>query len=657
MADCAENFNPRPTFYALAAALWLAGFLCALMPLQAFEAESFFVAVLCLFASSFFVLAVFPVRALAGLMQKPVMWMALAFWLLAALSVLFSEVPFVALIYFCFFSALPLSFFITVFSGESPRFLNIVLVVVVLIMAALAVSCLVQFFFFPEMLFWEASVAWPLANPNSLAGVLVFGFVGVLGWMVSTDSRLYSNLALVLAALLVAALFTTGSRGAILSLLPALGLFFMYGGGLLKKHRRCLGLLAVLSVIAFCALSYAAPVPDASPLRDYVRTIEGEQSFLYNRPALWASALDIIKEYPLSGTGVGTFFLYYPEVRNVGDPSSAGLMVHSDPLQFAAEMGILAPVLFYAFLIVCVMRTIAAFKKLAADDVRRVKILIPFCALGAVVVHAHITFHFHVLSMLMLIGLCLGFWYLQTAQALGEKMEADKEPHQNPSLRFGLAVPLVLILAVFAPFQASEILVNRSKQSLAQGDIQTSIAQVNRAGHLSGNMNARALITAANFPLGILQLNAPLMADDELVGMTKQVEALLDDAWAANPRLAQILYHRAELLSYTQPFLPSEAKSEQDGLVPYYLRQALALDPLNLSARVKLANLSLRKGERQAAMDILKEGLVWTYKAQSPRHFLEKTINLANDLGDEETGAHAKAEWARYMPQDQENGP
>lgn len=656
MADSVENFNPRPMFYAVTAIIWLAGFLCALMPLQAFEAESFFIAVLCVFAASFFALAVFPVKALVKTMRKPVMWLALAFWLLAALSVLFSEVPFVALVYFCFFSVLPISFFLTVLSGESPRFLNIALAAVVLVMAALAVSCLVQFFFFPEMLFWEASVAWPLANPNSLAGVLVFGFVGALGWMVSTDNRLYSNLALVLAALLVAALFTTGSRGAILSLLPVLGVFFMYGGSSLKKHKRCLSLLAALSVFAFFALSYAAPVPDASPLRDYVRTIEGEQSFLYNRPALWASALDIVKAHPLSGTGVGTFFLYYPEVRSAGDATSAGLMVHSDPLQFAAEIGVLALALFYVFLIVCLTRTIAAIKKLDVDDVRRVKILIPFCALAAVVVHAHITFHFHVLSMLMLIGLCLGYWYLQTAQALGEVMEVDDVPHQNPKLRFGLAAPLVLILAVFAPFQASEILVNRSKQTLAKGDIQTSIAQVNRAGHLSENMNARALIMAANFPLGILQLHAPLMDDDELVKMTKQVEDLLDEAWAANPRLAQILYHRAELLSYTQPFLPPEAKNEQDGIIPYYLRQALALDPLNLSSRVKLANLSLRKGEREGALDILKEGLVWTYKAQSPRHFLEKTMNLANDLGDEETAARAKAELGRYMPKNQENG-
>jgi hypothetical protein len=64
----------------------------------------------------------------------------------------------------------------------------------------------------------------------------------------------------------------------------------------------------------------------------------------------------------LDRTGIGTFYLYYPAV-NTGDYFSTGRMAHSDPLQFWAEMGVLAPLLFYGFIIAACAATRRAPEK------------------------------------------------------------------------------------------------------------------------------------------------------------------------------------------------------------------------------------------------------------------------------------------------------
>ena len=467
--------------------------------------------------------------------------------------------------------------------------------------------------------------------------------------MLAAPGRLQSNLGLVLSVLLLAAIFTTGSRGALLALIPALLIFAVFARAHLQRHKRCVGILLGLGALSFILISVFVPAGSVSPAGSLASTFGGTQSLLWARPAIWASAWQIFQDHWLVGTGIGTFFLYYPEVRSTADGVTAGLMAHSDPLQFAVEMGVLAPLIFYALIGFAIVRTVQALKNIADDDARRVMILAPFCAFGALVFHAHITFHFHVLSILMAAGILLGFWFVQTAHALGQSDDKPQEAHARASVRWGLSMPLLLALFFFAAAQSSEILVNRGQKALMTGDMQGFANDINRAGVLSNNRNARALITAANVPLGALQLNAPLMPKDELVALYSQVQDLLDRAEAANPRLVQIPYHRAELHSFAYAFLPEDAK--QGSSAAYYLKTALALDPLHLGSRVKLANMTARAGEKREALAILERGLAWRYKNQNPRFFLEQTMRLAAELGDESVLQKAQGEFRIYFPE------
>src|SRR5690606_13058497 len=97
---------------------------------------------------------------------------------------------------------------------------------------------------------------------------------------------------------------------------------------------------------------------------------------------------------------------------------SLGYFAHMDPLQFWAEMGIAAPLLFYAILISILLRTIRAMRAAGDDVARRAEILGPFCALLAVTLHTHISFHLYLPCTLIVLGCFLAYWMAATSAVL-----------------------------------------------------------------------------------------------------------------------------------------------------------------------------------------------------------------------------------------------
>src|SRR5262245_56161215 len=96
----------------LPSTVFLLSFAAAFMPFQAHEAEAFLV--------SFFLLGGLMVEVFLNPARQPkrsneILVMGFAFWALAFASVLLSAAPYVSFIYFCFFSALPLTFLLTIF--------------------------------------------------------------------------------------------------------------------------------------------------------------------------------------------------------------------------------------------------------------------------------------------------------------------------------------------------------------------------------------------------------------------------------------------------------------------------------------------------------------------------------------------------------------
>ncbi len=585
--------------------VFISAFIFSLMPFQNYEAHGFFLA--------FIVLAASVVSAIlkGGKAIKPdaILVLGFLFWGLALVSAFLSEAPFVSFIYFCFFSALPLTLLLTLYVPKPLEFFKITGVALMVIIAGLAVFSFVEYLFLPSWLH-KGYACWPLADPNSLAGLFSFAFFGGFGLMLAGRSRLESNAGLVLSLLFFSAILLTGSKGAIVAMAIALMVFIILGHPHVVKHIKCCGILATGAGLALLL----AWIQGATGF--HIASGGVGHGDIDQRIAEIASTWRIAMDHFWTGTGIGTFFLYYPAYRGA-DYHSAGFMAHNDPLQFFSEMGIFAPVLFYAFIIAAIVKTVKALRPLAPQDPARILILVPFSALGAMIAHTHINFHFNILSMLMLTGLLTGFWYLRIAQS-SETLSSNSYMRQIAAFAF------VMLALVFAGLQGGNILTSRAVEKINAGDLQGFAADINLAGVISMKTDARALTLAASIPIGVLESRKKHLSKDEKEKLVARAEALLVKAEKLNPRLAAVYFYRARLAD----IFPQESTPEQ------FLQKALSVDPMHTAARLALADRQAAQGHKKEALETLKAGQEWP---NVTGEYLYKMAMLAKEAGDMET--------------------
>lgn len=619
-----EPLKVSPLYVYAATVFWAAGVVFSLTPIEAYTAESFLAAGVCLFVSAFLAVVSAEDIDLGSLLRAPVALGVAGFSVLAFISAALSDVPFVSFIFACSFAAFPISFFM--FSTCFKPLIKPIGYGLAALIGAMALFAVFQFFALPDWLVFKL-VAWPFSNPNSLASLFSLGFFCAIGWMLAAPSRAASNLAMALAILCLWAVFSAGSRAAALAIIFVLPIFLFCLKSFVRAHIKCLGIVVCAGILAFAGFAvFGDNAPGVSPAAILVDTLQGGQSLPSQRLEIWAAGLDMFKDHFWSGTGKGTFFLYYPEYRD-GDVETAGFMAHNDPLQFAVEMGALAPILFYSLLALVFLRTLSVVRGLSLEDPKRIAILAPFFALFAMALHAHVTFPFHSVPLLILSGALLGFWFLQTG---GFERKQGLPKTANMAFRVISGIVLIGLGFWFARFQASEILVSRAQKSMDQGQLEAFAAQVNMAGDLSYGLNARALSEAASVPVGVMQFNGPLMDDAEQREVYLQAMGLLDKAEAANPRLVNTFFLRGELKSYGEKLVPEALKGMS---AKEELARALEIDPMHIRSRLLLSDLYKREGDPEKALAVLKEGLKWNYKTQSPRFYYEKTERLARELG------------------------
>ena len=228
--------------------------------------------------------------------------------------------------------------------------------------------------------------------------------------MLGAKEKLHSNMALLLAALIFGGMVCTGSRGAFFAMIPALGLLLFAMRVQARQHWRCLSILFTLCAVLFGLTAMGVAANDTLIARVGDTIALNLSDVTSNRTTLWAATFNIIKDYGFFGTGIGTYFLYFPEYRLTEDAWGA-YYAHSDPLQYWVELGVLGPILFYTFIVAVTLRTAQAFKK-TSDVTQRLLILTPFCALGAVILHTHVTFNLIIYRYCSALGFCclFGLW-------------------------------------------------------------------------------------------------------------------------------------------------------------------------------------------------------------------------------------------------------
>lgn len=605
--------------------LWLLAFFCSFGWIQSYEPEFLIATMIALFSAVVVGDAESIPARTWDVPSSPILLCGGLFWALCFVSIAVSDIVFVSWISFFHFSVLPMTilFFLV---GQAPhRRLHLAWHGIRMVFAGLSLYVLAQYFFMPRVLTPIGRAHEPFRDPNSLAAVLSLGLFLTAGSFLKKDHRwrLWDALLLVLLA---GAFWATGSRGAVLALLAMSGLLLAVTGikGIGGKNWL---IFAAVAAVTLLLTGLITPKADTGPFRVLsYPVLDGLKSAFADRGDIWAAALQIVGDHFWFGTGIGTFEFYYASVRSMTD-TTYGYMAHNEPLQYMAEMGVLAPVLFYGVVLLAIFRTWSALKLVPRGDERRLLIMIPFCALAALVLHSHVTFNLHIQPVLLLGGFAFALWYHQTGLVRHEVPRLIRSPrflNKNALEALFLIVWFVMSTLVAAPIY-SQRLVQDAMQAIQSSDLHAFAERVNLSDTLSLGTNAQSYSLAVMMPLGFMAQTVKPVTPEDRKKFIAQSEELIAKGLAANPLSADLMQQKATLAQLTGNQVEAEAM----------LRRALAADPLNMQARMGLADYLDKTGRLKEAVTIMNAGLDFHYgpeRAQAYMDYFIRTMILQEKL-------------------------
>jgi O-antigen ligase len=193
-------------------------------------------------------------------------------------------------------------------------------------------------------------------NRNHFAGLLEMCFPFALNypffliskanrtWVSNLTETLTIGLLLLGAAIIVIAVFASLSRtGAVIILLSLSGLLVTHIGKSLPTRWKLIGILSL--VVLLLAVSFVA---SPSALVRRFSELSDPHSAGMDRRIIWKQTINLIKDYPVFGCGLGGYASSYLKFK-AGIPLWETSFVHNDYLQGLAELGLAGSLLFGGF--------------------------------------------------------------------------------------------------------------------------------------------------------------------------------------------------------------------------------------------------------------------------------------------------------------------
>lgn len=548
-----------------------------------------------------------------------------AFAVLALCSAAWSVAPYYSLMFLGGFLLLPatiLALFIAV-PQMRDMFLRWAVTGAGLVIVGTALCALVQIFAFPETL-TNGRPRYPISNPNTYAALLSLGVFAGLGLYFRANGAGMRRI-LWLGLLIVLAGFAgmTGKATALAFGIGLIALFIFGARDVLRARWKPLLLLGFLT-FALAGLITEFVNSRGAIDRVYGMMLGGETATVQNRIDIWRATLHLIADHPLLGTGYATFSQMYPSVRPVSDYFSSGFMVHMDPLQFWAELGVVGPVLFYAFGF-SVFLMVLRFRK--AQEKPDMLVLSLFLGCGAFLAHSHVDFLFYTLPVMMAFSLAVPALVLGL-QGNSARPLAFMARWSQAVQVFAVILPMLVFLMIFVPVMAGEYYAGRASRALKAGDLNQFAAAVNTGNQMGLGLNARPYLMAAMIPMGLLT-ESPFLPLTEQQALFRQIDGLLSQALKRNARLAAAWYQRGRMLRHlSADIIPADYISAEDAF-----QTALRIDPMHLPARLALADLYEGEGKDQAALEVLLEGVERPYPNFDAAPYYDRVEKMASALG------------------------
>jgi O-antigen ligase len=408
-------------------------------------------------------------------------------------------------------------------------------------------------------------------------------------------------LMLLLLLVLFLAVNASQSRGALLAAGIALALFSLnaWKTGIIRPHGQRLAAVWLAFIVAFGAVNLSLPKAAYSAISATVDQIK-EPASLNGRSVIWKHSLDLLKKEPFYGTGLGTYWSRYPEVRHPRD-GSAGFNAHNDYLQLVIEGGLPALLLALLTAWLFLRALIRHVNNDRTDTIERNGLAAALCAIA---IQAFFTQLLLLIPILMVIGLYAG--RLASHHLPRPASASPLLSSRWRSLSNGLTlVFLVLSLFLLGRLSMAAYGYEAALQAYKQGEPTSASRLLSDAAALQPGIDSIYIAHAD------LLFKAMQKSRDQSSNNTRQhiesLGVLLEQAEKANPYRAEVALMRAKLalLNPDQRLAARESVSA--------LEEALRRDPRHLESRILLAAIHQQLGRTDQAYKTYTEGLPYFY--------------------------------------------
>lgn len=321
---------------------------------------------------------------------------------------------------------------------DTPKRLRLLVRTITVFGFFLAIFGLTQSFTSPDKVYWirelpQSQAFGPFINRHHFAGYMELALALPLG-LVFTGAieKEKKFIYLFAAALMAVALIMTNSRGGIISLLAEI-LFLVATMGLSRRHKKKkseehtpriksaamkAGLALALVIALFGGVVLLGGEDALTRIVGSVNTDDPTTG----RAHFWGVTIDIIRNHPVIGTGLGAFGVVY-----TGYDSRNGMyrleQAHNDYLQVLSDGGIVGAVI-GLFFVVCLFR-MGFTRRDSRDDFRRGVATGALAGCFAVLVHSFFDFTLHTpanaLLFLVLAALATINGRVEDVQSRGQK--------------------------------------------------------------------------------------------------------------------------------------------------------------------------------------------------------------------------------------------
>ena len=130
-----------------------------------------------------------------------------------------------------------------------------------------------------------------------------------------------------------------------------------------------------------------------------------------NRPLFWSNVTGLVRDFPVFGTGLGTFVSAYPAYEKRGGPDALLTHAHNDYLEYASEVGLVGSLFLFGGIFILAGRSFLTWRERRNPEAKGLALggLVSLAGMG---LHALTDFNLHIPANMLLFTVILSLTFV-----------------------------------------------------------------------------------------------------------------------------------------------------------------------------------------------------------------------------------------------------